>query len=1340
MILNKLDFGFIMKHFKKLSIFLIALLVVSCAPSNQTTRTSSTAGITGDQLDEVSEIASKMPAANQTEKEWLNGRLIEIGPPAIHSLIGMLKTPGTGDDSDARYAVNGFTKYVSRAGAESERSMYEQVLITELTDGHPNPVNIFLMEQLELVGSNDAIPTLRSFIGDNALHESATHTLRSINTVQAKDALLQGISQTDEEQQVVLIKALGDMQASSAQLVQAVSPFAESSNAKMKEVTLYALVNSGNPDAVTVVSQSGTAQHQLQLARRLAEEGYTEESTQIAQDVYSGDHPVHTRIVALNTLFKIQGDNSINLLLEASRDSNDELRWAALELAKDLEGAGVTTQFVNQLDQSSPAVQADIIEMLGQRGDTAAWSSLRPYLRDDNQNVRLAAATSAASLGGASAVSSLISALDRAEQPEEIETIKNALLRLPSQPMFQTASQRWMNLSSPAKVALIQILGQRQGSEYLDEVLEQLYSASGQVRLAMLRSLESLATPDDLPRIINLLSNARNDEERTIIQGAIASVSTDISESENQADPVLSALDEASDDEKPDLLTILPTIGGEKALQAVITATQSSNSDVQTAGNQALAKWQGPSAVDPLLQAFSDAPTSERQYLLDGLLRLIQETKFSDSTKVHFLSDAIDAAETNEEKTALIGALSEIQSPASLRAVSSYFDDDNQTVREESFWAAAQILAPAYDFSSDFDGADKVLAVLESTTDAQTKKKIENQITQLQSEQEAAEGFTSLFNGQDLTGWTGNKEAYTVRNGQIIHQAGESGNLFTEQEYSDFILRFQFKLTPGANNGLGIRSPLEGNPAYQAMELQILDNTAEKYSDLHPYQYHGSVYGVSPAERGHLKPVGEWNTQEVIANGSQITVKLNGVTILDTDIEEASSPETMDGKDHPGLLRSSGHIGFLGHGDEVAFRNIQIRDLNVFYPDYSTDSGTGGGMNYPPEGFSALFNGENLDEWKGLVENPEARAKMSEKELAEAQKEADMVMQEHWSVRDGILYFDGKGESLATEKDYKDFEMLVDWKIKPGGDSGVYLRGSPQVQIWDITENPVGSGGLYNNQQHLSDPLVPADNAIGEWNHMRIKMIGEHVSVHLNGQLVVPNVVLENYWNRDKPIYSEGQIELQAHNTPLYFKNVFIREIPRREPLFNGQDLTGWERVGGNAGSWNADDGLLYTEGDGEEWEKGSGGGWLSTKEMYDNFKLELEYRLPEGGNSGVFLRAPHEGDPAFQGIEIQLLDDYSDQYANLEPWQYTGSIYDVKAPSKRVSKKAGQWQKMEIVADGPELKVTLNGQLIINTSLVNFMNKVTEHPGLKRRKGYIGLQNHNSRVEFKNINITEIK
>jgi hypothetical protein len=202
--------------------------------------------------------------------------------------------------------------------------------------------------------------------------------------------------------------------------------------------------------------------------------------------------------------------------------------------------------------------------------------------------------------------------------------------------------------------------------------------------------------------------------------------------------------------------------------------------------------------------------------------------------------------------------------------------------------------------------------------------------------------------------------------------------------------------------------------------------------------------------------------------------------------------------------------------------------------------------NTPPPGFVALFNGADLDGWKGLLaspnDNPAKRKALSDEQRAALQEQADENMRAHWKVEDGALVFDGKGRSLCTAKDYGDFEMFVDWKILPKGDSGIYLRGSPQVQIW---EHAVGSGGLYNNKTNPSKPLKKADKPIGEWNTFRIRMVGDRVSVWLNGELVTDNVIMENYWERNKGIYPTGQIELQNHGNTLWFKNIFIKEIPR---------------------------------------------------------------------------------------------------------------------------------------------------------------------------------------------------
>ncbi len=189
------------------------------------------------------------------------------------------------------------------------------------------------------------------------------------------------------------------------------------------------------------------------------------------------------------------------------------------------------------------------------------------------------------------------------------------------------------------------------------------------------------------------------------------------------------------------------------------------------------------------------------------------------------------------------------------------------------------------------------------------------------------EGFYPLFDGKSLNGWQGGTDGYEVKDGVLICKPKGSGNLYTDKEYSNFVFRFEFKLTPGANNGIGIRTPMQGDPAFVGMEIQILDDGHANYKNIKDYQAHGSVYGVIPAKRGHLKPTGEWNSEEITVDGTKVKVVLNGETIVDGDIAEARDKGTMDGREHPGLARDKGYIAFCGHGANLEFRNIRVKEL-----------------------------------------------------------------------------------------------------------------------------------------------------------------------------------------------------------------------------------------------------------------------------------------------------------------------------------------------------------------------------------------------------------------------------
>ena len=403
-------------------------------------------------------------------------------------------------------------------------------------------------------------------------------------------------------------------------------------------------------------------------------------------------------------------------------------------------------------------------------------------------------------------------------------------------------------------------------------------------------------------------------------------------------------------------------------------------------------------------------------------------------------------------------------------------------------------------------------------------------------------------------------------------------------------------------------------------------------------------------------------------------------------------------------------------------------------------------------GFISLFNGKDLSNWKALVANPIVRSKMSDSALVAAEKIANEKTKGDWIAKDGLLVFTGHGDNLATEKKYGDFEMYVDWKITAHGDAGIYLRGTPQVQIWDTSRRDagaqVGSGGLYNNQKNVSKPLVVADNKVGEWNTFHIMMQGEKVTVYLNGILVTDNITLENYWDHSLPIFAKEQIELQAHGTYVAYRNIYIKELPTATTktiteeeqkqgfvsLFDGSNIDQWT---GNTKGYLIQDGALMVNP-----ENGSVGN-LYTKEEFDNFIYRFEFQLTPGANNGIGVHAPLEGDAAYLGMEIQVLDSEHPMYTTLQPYQYHGSVYGIIPAKRGFLKPTGQWNQEEIMVNGTKIKVTLNGTVIVDgdyaTASANGTMDHQQHPGLTRTTGHLGFLGHGDVVRFKNMRVKKI-
>jgi hypothetical protein len=418
----------------------------------------------------------------------------------------------------------------------------------------------------------------------------------------------------------------------------------------------------------------------------------------------------------------------------------------------------------------------------------------------------------------------------------------------------------------------------------------------------------------------------------------------------------------------------------------------------------------------------------------------------------------------------------------------------------------------------------------------------------------------------------------------------------------------------------------------------------------------------------------------------------------------------------------------------------------------------------PPKGFGAVFNGKDLSGWHGmphfdpykLEAMPEAdRRAQIEKWTADAKK--------HWTVENGELVNDGNGAYLTTDQDFGDIEFLVEYKTVALADSGIYLRATPQVQIWDTTKEggkwnlgaDKGSGGLYNNTKGApgTDPLVHADRPFGQWNSFRILMVGERVTVYLNDKLVVDHIRLENFWKnkleKDRlsktALPKQWPIQLQTHGGEIRWRNMFIRTIPSAEAnsilrskgaqgfedVFNGKDLTGWA---GPIDQYEVKDGAIVC--------KPKKGGTIYTKEQYGDFVARVEFKLPPAGNNGLAIRYPGgKVDTAYLGMcEIQVLDDPA--YAGkIDPRQANGSAYGMVAAQRGFLRPVGEWNFEEATIKGSKIKVELNGNVILDTDV----SKVTEymanhpHPGKDRTMGHFGFAGHNDPVAFRHIQIKKL-
>jgi hypothetical protein len=609
-------------------------------------------------------------------------------------------------------------------------------------------------------------------------------------------------------------------------------------------------------------------------------------------------------------------------------------------------------------------------------------------------------------------------------------------------------------------------------------------------------------------------------------------------------------------------------------------------------------------------------------------------------------------------------------------------------------------------------------------------------------------GFAPLFEGDSLQGWkvsdwsdlrTQQKVQGTpwkIENG-VLSGLNKRTWIISPKEYGDFVLKFESMITRGSNGGIGLRFPLAGDPAYTGIEIQVVDHEVYYRGRSQPQQRTGSIYDEIAPSQDAVKPPGQWNTWEITARGSRVTIALNDQKIIDADLSRETKARQQKG---PALARRplKGHIGFQNLNGFITLRNIRIKT-----PD--------GDENFVP-----LFNGKNLDGWVNVNCAPET-----------------------WTVRDGMIICTGIPTGvLRTEKQYENYILELEWRhINKGGNAGLFIHSDPvtavgqpftrsiELQIMDGNAGDMFSihgATMTPDKPHpkgwvRSFPSEDRMNPTGQWNHYRVESRDGTATLAVNGKVVTRGYHLNP---------RKGYICLESEGSEIHFRNIRICELPGSDPpadvvaqqdqgfrcLYNGLDLRGWKQTSGHEGHWRARNWILDYDGKSEAQDKN-----LWTEKDFANFILIVDWRLPDepridnvpvvlpdgseatdadgkpltvavmdAGDSGIYLR----------GSSKSQINIWNWPVGSGEIWGYRKDmtmppeVRRAATPILNADNPVGRWNRFEITVIGETVTVTVNGKTVIRKARL---------PGLPER-GPIALQHHGDPVQFANIYIKELE
>ena len=926
---------------KKLFIILAlaALLPWSVAAQDARMRTSET--IIADGLNQL-------PASEKKTFDTVMGELVSTGAEGIAQIAGMLVPAGEGKNAIVEYALNGVVAYATTPGKDAEKAVVRQGLKQALEACTDNPNKAFLLTLLRNCGEAEDASTFVKYLNDEYLSEWAIGGLTSID---GTEEILLDLMKKGAAPKVALAHAAGIKKMASAEPI--LMAWLKNADAPTARAIYQSLAQCGTSLSLPVLGKAAkkvgyaweetdaTAAY-LRLMKKLVAEGQAKSAVVAAKALLKDTDKSHVRGAALDIVVSVDGKKALPYLIAALKNDNRDYRVNALRLSESIaDEAWYATLAKTLKGKADASVKADILNWLGTNHVTSQVDEVVALMNASDEEVALAAIGAAGKIGGESALSALIAQLGGAHSP----AAEKALLAFNGK--VDAGILKALDSEKKVLLSAMRIASARSMEEGAEKVFGLLASSDAEISGAAYQALAGVVEPSHFNQLSALLEKG---QQVPAIQKAMKNALLPLSKADQLAN-IQSHMGKSANASL--YYPVLAQVGTSEAIAEIRKGYE---------GNYKQAAYEALLTIDnaemiPVLFEMAQADKTNAQTLLNRYTDLVNKSSQTPIQKFQSYSKALELASDVKLQNRLLSLLGGTHTYQALLVAAPYMD--NQPTSESAASAVRTIVSKnietlggeqirqmlnkaitCFEAVGDADAGyaiDDIKAMLEKLPEVETSPKFEL------SAEEAKEGFEVLFDGEDMSKWIGNTIDYVPMNGAICVSAkyGNGGNLYTQKEYSDFIFRFEFCfMKEGVNNGVGIRTPMGVDAAYEGMEIQILDHDAPIYKNLREYQVHGSVYGIIPAKRIKSPKLGTWNTEEIWVKGDRIKVTVNGEVILDGNIRKAckghnvskdgskTNPYTVDKKNHPGLFNKSGHIGFLGHGEGLKLRNVRIKDLS----------------------------------------------------------------------------------------------------------------------------------------------------------------------------------------------------------------------------------------------------------------------------------------------------------------------------------------------------------------------------------------------------------------------------